>query len=92
MFDFVENLGLGSKGLNGHKEIIVSLIFDDEITFVFGVRQPDGWKVSINEFVIIKGYETFFKLYEDVYTHLPPNSDYPNVFLRGWLVQRKGIE
>jgi len=90
--DFVENLGLGSKGLNGHKEIIVFLVSNNEITSVFGARQPDGWKVSINEFVTTKDYETLFKLYEDVYTHPPPNSDYPSVFLRGWLIQRKGIE
>jgi len=59
---------------------MASLVSNDEITFVFSARQPNGWKISINEFVIIKDYEAFFKLYEDIYAHPPPNGDYPSVF------------
>jgi hypothetical protein len=25
-----------------------------------------------------------------VYAHLPPNGDYPYIFLKGWLVEQKG--
>jgi hypothetical protein len=70
---------------------MASLVFADEITFMFSVRQPNGWKVNISEFVIVEDYETFFKLYEHVYAHPPPNGDYPSVFLHGWLIQRKGL-
>ncbi len=89
VFDFAENLGLGNKGLNGHKEITVSLISDDEITSVFSVRQPDGWKVNINEFVIIKDYESCMKMFTHIFL---PTVITQMFFLRGWLVQRKGIE
>jgi hypothetical protein len=90
--DFAKNLRLGSKGLHVHKEITMSLVFDNEITYVFGVRQPSGWKVNINECVIAKDYETLLKLYEDVYTHPPSNDDYPSVFLCSWLAQWKRLQ
>jgi hypothetical protein len=67
------------------------LVFENEITFVFGARQPNDWKVNINEFVTTKDCETLFKLYEDVYAHPLPNDDYLGVFLHGWLVQWKGL-
>jgi hypothetical protein len=70
---------------------MASLVSNDEIPFVFRARQLNGWKVSINEFVIIEDYEALFKLYENVYTHPPPNGDYLSVFLHGWLVHRKGL-
>jgi hypothetical protein len=70
---------------------MASLVSDDEITFMFSARQPNGWKVNIIEFVIVEDYEAHFKLYEDVYAHPPPNGDYPSVFLHGWLVHRKGL-
>jgi hypothetical protein len=89
--DFKKKLGLGSKGLNAHKQIMASLVSKNEITFMFGARQPNSWKVSISEFVSefvsVEDYKTLFKLYEDVYTHPPPKSGYLSVFLHGWLVQ-----
>jgi hypothetical protein len=91
MSNFVEKLGLGSKGLNARKEITTSLVSNDEITSVSGARQPNGWKVNIHKFVTGEDCKTLFKLYEDVYTHPPPNNDYLSVFLRSWLVQRKGL-
>jgi hypothetical protein len=42
MFNFAKKLGLESEGLNAHKEITTSLVFDNEITYVFGARQPSG--------------------------------------------------
>lgn len=33
---------------------MASLVFVDEITFVFSARQPNGWKLNINEFVIVE--------------------------------------
>ncbi len=38
VFEFVEKIQLGSKGLNACKEITASLISYDEITSVFGAR------------------------------------------------------
>jgi hypothetical protein len=88
---FKKKLGLGSEGLSAHKEIATSLISKNEIAFVFGARQPIGWKVSISEFVTAEDCESLFKLYEDVYAHPPPNNYYLGVFLCGWLVQWKGL-
>jgi hypothetical protein len=59
---------------------MASLVFVDEITLVFSARQPNGWKVNISEFVIVEDYETFFKLYEHVYAHPPPNGEIPKCF------------
>jgi hypothetical protein len=69
---------------------MASLVFNDEITFVFSARQPNGWKVSISEFVIVEDYETLFKFYEDVYAHPPPNGDYPTVFFTRLVSSLKG--
>ncbi len=68
MFDFLEKLRLGSEGLNAHKEI-TSLVFENEITFVFGARQPNDWKVNINEFVTAKDCEALSS-YMNMFTHI----------------------
>jgi hypothetical protein len=52
-----------------------------EFTSIFGARQQNKWKASISEFLTKKECEILCKLYEDVYTHLPPNGDYLAMFL-----------
>jgi hypothetical protein len=47
---------------------------------MFGAKQTNGWKVSINEFVIAEDCKALLKLYEDFYAHPRPNDDYPSVF------------
>jgi hypothetical protein len=67
--------------LNPYKEIITSVVVPKELDFVFGVRQQNGWKTSISDFLIEEECETLYKLYENVYTHPPPNGDYLAIFL-----------
>jgi hypothetical protein len=47
-----------------------------ELTSVFGARQQKRWKANVSEFLTEKDCESLCKLYEDVYTHPPPNGDY----------------
>jgi hypothetical protein len=73
-------LGLYREGLNSYKKITMSLVALEGLTFVFGTSQQNGWKVSVSEFLTEGDYETFCKLYEDVYAHPPRNGDYSAIF------------
>jgi len=72
-------LGLYPEGLNSYK-ITMSVVALKGLIFVFGTRQQNGWKVSVSEFLTEEDYETFCKLYEDVYAHPPQNGDYSAIF------------
>jgi hypothetical protein len=89
--NFANKLRLCCEGLNPCKEIIMSIVALEELTFVFGARQQNGWKANVNEVLIEKDCETLCKLYEDVYAHPPPNGDYLAIFLRNWLPQNKDV-
>jgi mannitol-specific phosphotransferase system IIBC component len=71
MFDFVDSLGLCCENLNPNKEIITFVIVCKKLTYVFGAKQQNKWKTSVNEFLTKEDYETLCKLYENVYAHLP---------------------
>lgn len=42
-----------------------------ELTYVSSAKQQNEWKTIVNEFLTEEDYETFCKLYENVYAHLP---------------------
>jgi hypothetical protein len=88
VFKFVEKVQLGNKGLNLQvcKAITASLVSHNEITYVW----CKATQCLENKHLWI--FEAFLKLYEDVYTHPPPNGAYPSVFLHGWLTQQKGLQ
>jgi hypothetical protein len=71
MFEFVDNLRLCCENLNPSKEIITFIMVCKELTYVFGAKQQNEWKASVNEFLTEENYETLCKLYENVYAHLP---------------------
>jgi hypothetical protein len=77
VFDFAEKLELDDASLNPHKDIKETLVTHDELVSTFGVRQQNGWKAIVSEFLIVQDCEVLFKLYEDVYAHPPLNGDYP---------------
>ncbi len=74
--NFVNKLGLCCEGPNPRKEITTSIVVPKELTSVFGARQQKRWKANVSEFLTEKDCESLCKLYEDVYTHPPPNGDY----------------
>jgi len=45
----------------------------EELVSTFGVKQQNGWKAIVSEFLTMQDSEVFLKLYEDVYAHPPPN-------------------
>jgi hypothetical protein len=47
--DFATSINLATIGLNPHKEIINKVISQDELVFMFGERNQNGWKVKKNE-------------------------------------------
>ncbi len=78
--NFANKLGLCCGGLNPRKEITTSIVIREKFTSIFGARQQKRWKANISEFLTEKDCETLCKLYEDVYTHPPPNGDYLIIF------------
>ncbi len=57
---------------------------------VFGERQQNGSKVKVNDHLSEDEFTSLHKIYENIYAHPPPNDDYLNIFLKGWLVDRSG--
>lgn len=72
-------------GLDPRKDVDFSFVSNEELESVFGKRGQNGWKVKVNENLTITSCFALLKLYEAIYAHLPPNGDYPSIFLCGWL-------
>ncbi len=72
-------------GLDPCKDVDSSLVSNEKLESVFGKRRKNGWKVKVIENLAIASCFALLKLFEAVYAHLPPNGDYPTIFLHGWL-------
>jgi hypothetical protein len=72
-------------GLDPCKDVDFSLVSNEKLESVFGKRGQNGWKEKVNENLIITSCFALLKHYEAIYAHLPPNGDYPTIFLCGWL-------
>jgi hypothetical protein len=68
------------------------MFIHEEVKASFGKREQNGWKARPNELITHSNCARLQKLYELVYGHVPTNSDYPAIFLHGWLVQCKNHE
>jgi hypothetical protein len=70
-------------GLDPCKDITNKVISQDELVFVIGERNQNGWKVKENEHLSTREFSSLQKFYENVSAHSPPNNDYPSIFLKG---------
>lgn len=59
------------------------------MTFFGKKLSPKGWKVKPCDLLSVEDCEGILKLYETIYAHPPSDGDYSNIFLKGWLVERK---
>jgi hypothetical protein len=76
---------LTAIGLNPHKIITSKVISHEDLVLVFGERQQNGSKVKVNDHLFKDEFAPLHKLYENIYAHPPPNDDYLDIFLKGWL-------
>jgi hypothetical protein len=66
------------------------IFLKEYLVLVFSERQHNRWKVKVNDHLFEDEFGSLHKLYEDIYACSPPNGDYPNIFLKGWLAYRSG--
>ncbi len=76
---------MSNVGLDPCKDVYSSFVSNEELESDFGKRGQNDWKVKVNENLTVASCFALLKLYEVVYAHLPPNGDYPTIFLCGWL-------
>jgi hypothetical protein len=81
---------LTTIGLNPHKIITSKVISHEDLVVVFGERQQNGLKFKVNDHLSKDEFASLHKLYENIYAHPPPNDDYLNIFLKGWLTDQSG--
>jgi hypothetical protein len=74
---FGHKLLLSTCGWDVHRNIILEIIFQDELEEVFAKRQGyNGWKAKVGNKLTREKCLEVLKLYEIIYVHPSANGDY----------------
>ncbi len=90
MDDFYKNLKLCNVGIDIKNNLNHDLVTNVKLKEVFGKRGQNDQKRKPNDKLTITNCVASLKLYEIVYAHPLNNGQYFEIFLGGWLAQRKG--